>query len=194
MQKADCKGLWRPRNTINNCAWIGHYRPPNSTNDLLTSLALHLEKIDLSQFSNFMLLGDFNIDYSNSSHPLFNKLNHIACTFGLEQIVREPTHVHHNHSLSRIDLVFMSNAQLANLCSIVPPLSNSDHNGILIRMRWKQSGSSNCPNNSKGRTVWIYNHADWDRANELIEYCDWDALYREKMSMSRGPTGVKNFC
>ena len=38
------------------------YRPPNSANDLLTSLALYLERIDLSQFSNFMLLGDFNID------------------------------------------------------------------------------------------------------------------------------------
>ena len=43
-------------------------------------------------------------------------------------------------------------------------------------MQWKQSGSSNYLSNSKGRTVWIYNHADWDRANELIENCDWDAL------------------
>ena len=66
------------------------YRPPNSTIDLLTSLALHLEKIDLSQFSNFMLLGDFNIDYSNPSHPLFNKLNHIVCTFGLEHHCLRP--------------------------------------------------------------------------------------------------------
>ena len=115
---------------------------------------------------------------------MFNKLNHIATTFGLEQIVREPTHVHHNHSLSRIDLVFISNAQLANSCSTVPPLSNSDHNGILIQMQWKQSGSSNCPNNSKGRTVWIYNHADWDRANELIENCDWDALQGKDINES----------
>ena len=34
------------------------YQPPraNSTNDLLTSLALYLERIDLCQFANFMLL------------------------------------------------------------------------------------------------------------------------------------------
>ena len=78
------------------------YRPPNSTSDLFTSLANYLEKVDMSQFSSFMLLGDFNVDYSNPSHPLFDKLDHIACIFDLEQIVKEPTHVHHNHSLSII--------------------------------------------------------------------------------------------
>ena len=61
-------------------------------------------------------------------------------------------------------------------CSIVPPLSNSDHNGILIQMRWRQSGSSSCPNNSKGRKIWLYNHADWDRAIKLLDSCDWGVL------------------
>ena len=55
------------------------YRPPNSTSELFTSLANYLEKVDMSQFSSFMLLGDFNVDYSNPSHPLFDKLDHIAC-------------------------------------------------------------------------------------------------------------------
>ena len=130
----------------------------------------------MSQFSSFMLLGDFNVDYSNPSHPLFDKLDHIACIFDLEQIVKEPTHVHHNHSLSIIEIIFLTNPHLVNLCSIVPPLSNSDHNGILIQMWWRQSGSSSCPNNSKGRKIWLYNHADWDRAIELLDSCDWDVL------------------
>ena len=79
---------------------------------------------------------------------------------------------------------FVSNPQLASSCSIVPPLSSSDHNGIVIQMRWRQPGSHNCPNNSKGRTIWLYNHADWDRAIELIDNCDWNALLGQDVSES----------
>ena len=111
----------------------------------------------------------------------------------VEQIVKEPTHVHHNHSLSIIDLIFLTNSQLVNLCSIVPPLSNSDHNGILIQMRWRQSGSSSCPNNSKGRKIWLYDHADWDRAIELLDSCDWDVLLGQDANES-WTTGVNSFC
>ena len=158
------------------------YRPPGSAVNLFASLATYLEKINLSDFSCFILLGDFNVDYSNPSYPLFNKLNHIACSFGLEQIITEPTHIHHNHSYSIIDLVFVSNPLLVNSCSIIPPLSSSDHNGILINMRWRSSANYNCPNNSKGRTIWLYDHADWNKAIELIDNCNWESLQRQDVS------------
>ena len=51
------------------------YRPPGShsiiLDNLLTALCTH---INPSLLSNFILLGDFNINYLNTSHPLFSKL------------------------------------------------------------------------------------------------------------------------
>ena len=164
------------------------YRPPGSAVNLFASLATYLEKINLPDFSCFILFGDFNVDYSNPSHPLFNKLNHIACSIGLEQIITEPTHIHHNHSYSIIDVVFVSNPLLVNSCSIISPLSSSDHNGILINMRWRSSASYNCPNNSKGRTIWLYDHADWNKAIKLIDR----SHYSDKMLARLGLPGVKD--
>ena len=37
--------------------------------------------IDISLFSNFLLLGDFNIDFSSQNHPLFSKLVCITSSF-----------------------------------------------------------------------------------------------------------------
>ena len=45
----------------------------------------------------------------------------IFVSFALMQIVKEPTHVHHNSSTSLIDLVFVSNPVLSNTCHVVPP-------------------------------------------------------------------------
>lgn len=88
-------------------------------------------------------------------------------------MVNEPTHVHHNGSVSLIDLVFVSSPVLTNSCHVIPPLSNSDHNGILVQCSW-----------SKGRTVWCYNHADWVRASTLIELFDWNSILSEEVDES----------
>ena len=37
--------------------------------------------IDISLFSNFLLLGDFNIDFLAQNHPLFSKLVCITSSF-----------------------------------------------------------------------------------------------------------------
>ena len=39
------------------------YRPPNSNNDFFDSLYDILCTLDISLFSNFLLLGDFNVDF-----------------------------------------------------------------------------------------------------------------------------------
>ena len=58
----------------------------------------------------------------------------LSHSFDLQQMVTEPTHVHYNGSETFIDLVFVSNPVLTNSC---PPLSNSDHNGVLVQCSWK---------------------------------------------------------
>ena len=153
------------------------YRPPSSPFHILDSLCTYLESLSVPQYCNFILLGDFNINFCNhSGHPLFSKLESLYHSFALQQMVTEPTHVHHNGSVSLIDLVFVSNTVLTNSCHVIPPLSNSDHSGILVQCSWRPTAQHNCTNHSKGRTVWYYNHADWARASTLIYSFDWNSL------------------
>jgi len=68
------------------------YRPPNSSCDFLDYLYDVLYSIDISFFSNFLLLGDFNIDFLAQSHPLFSKVVCITSSFLFHQVVSHPTH------------------------------------------------------------------------------------------------------
>ena len=167
----------------NRCCVSLFYRPPNSPPSILTTLSTLLEAIDISTFSNFILVGDFNVDISNPSHPLTNTLNDMSHSFHLQQIVTEPTHIY-SHGASIIDLVFTSNSLLTCSCTVVPPLGNSDHNGLLTRLLWRSSSSHNCPNYSKGQTVWLYSHADWDKACNLMENVDWKSLLDNNIDVS----------
>ena len=81
--------------------------------------------------------------------------------------------MHHNGSVSLIDLIFVSNNVLSN---VIPPLANSDHKGIQMQCKWKQTSRHNCANNSKGRVNWCYNQADWERTMSLIDGFDWSSL------------------
>ena len=38
--------------------------------------------------------------------------------------------MHHNGSVSLIDLIFVTNSALTDFCNVISPLGNSDHNGI----------------------------------------------------------------
>ena len=62
----------------------------------------------------------------------------ILCTitnlYCLDQSVVGPTHVHHDGTESTIDLVLVSEPSLLNSCDTVPPLSISDHMGVLIKL------------------------------------------------------------
>lgn len=103
------------------------YRPPNAPtcifDNILSTLCTY---VDVSLFSNFIFLGDFNVNVLNPSHPSFCKLHFLASSLCLTQIVSEPTHVTSNsHSL--IDLIFMSSPSSLINCSTVPALANSDH-------------------------------------------------------------------
>ena len=57
------------------------YRPPSSGIDVLDNLYDILCTLDLSLFSNFFTLGDFNIDFLSQTHPLFSKLFCISSSF-----------------------------------------------------------------------------------------------------------------
>ena len=52
------------------------YRPPSSPSTIFDDILYSY--IDVSFFSNFVLLGDFNVNMLDSSHPLFHKIQLLA--------------------------------------------------------------------------------------------------------------------
>lgn len=148
------------------------YRPPSSQASVLDDLCTCFETIDITQFVNVVVVGDFNIDVSSSSHPLYHKLSSMMSTYSMFQMVNDHTHTHHNGTNSTIDLLYASNPSLINDCITIPALANSDHLGLLIHLCLKVTNSIK----TKTRAVWRYRLADWDRACELIEATDWKSI------------------
>ena len=86
-------------------------------------------------FSNFILLGDFNVDMLSHHSHLYKHLTNILNSFSLIQVVKEPTHFSSEGSSSLIDLVIMSAPQSLHECVTIPPLANSDHLGISLQVK-----------------------------------------------------------
>ena len=57
------------------------YRPPSSPVVSFENLFLYLQSFDISRFCNYILLGDFNVNFCNQSHPFYSKLCNIFDTF-----------------------------------------------------------------------------------------------------------------
>ena len=123
-----------------------------------------LSSLDPTFFSSFVLLGDFNVYFSTQSF-LYKHLMYSLSLFSLTQIVMSDTHDNPNGSSSFIDLVLLSNQSSLRFCNIIPPLSNSDHKGLMIE-RLKSSTASQ-PTRHPG-TVWNYAKADFNEARYLI--------------------------
>ena len=102
------------------------YRPPSSLASVLDDFAHALiETIDIHQNANVVVVGDFNIDVSSTSHPLNHKLSCMMSTYALSQMVSGHTRVHHSGTSSTIDLLFTSNPSLINDCITIPALSRT---------------------------------------------------------------------
>ena len=94
-------------------------------------------------------------------------------SFVLTQVVPQPTHFNNTGSSTLIDLVLMSVPSQLVKCSVIPPLGNSDHNGIDVTLKWSRNAHSV---KASKRTIWRYAHADFDKANRLIIRTNWSFL------------------
>ena len=133
-----------------------------------------------AQYSNYILLGDFNVDMASANSPWLDKMTELANAFCLMQVVSKVTHVYHNGTATLIDQAFTSNVQLLQACSVVPPLGNSDHKGIHLQIQWK----TKLNHVTAGRMVWRYAHADWEKACEQISATDWNSLLDDDVDKS----------
>ena len=145
------------------------YSPPATTQCVLQQLYFFLQKVNPTLFSNFVIIGDFNVNALDTSTSLYHSLLDIMSSFNLFQVVQEPTRMALCGTATLIDLALMSNPSSLYKCSVTPPLSNSDHNGIELQIRWRCASQKSCP-----RSIWKYSLADYGRACAKIEDFDWD--------------------
>ena len=110
------------------------------------------------------------------NRPLFSKLQSIASSFVLSQVITEPTHYSVTGVPSIIDLAFVSQPSYVQFCTTTPPLSTSDHIGIFLS--YKIPSANKRPRSSK-REVWCYSHGDFEKANEMIDQIDWEHIIDE---------------
>ena len=111
--------------------------------------------VNPAQFSTFLLLG---VNFYNPQHHLFSHVNDILYSFSLVQVVPSFTYVSPNGSTSLIDLALLSDTSCLQSCTTLPPLSSSDHLGLSLSIKWKNSTN---PTYSKSRCIWIYKDADF---------------------------------
>ena len=101
--------------------------------------------------------------------------------FSLTQIVPSFTHVSPCGNKSLIDLALLSDASKVSQCQTISPLSNSDHFGIELVLKMNTTGTSR---QSKKRTVWLYEQADFEKANRLISATNWNELLCDDVEAS----------
>lgn len=131
------------------------YRPPSSPycvlDNLLTVLCTY---IDPPSLANFILLGDFNINFFDTTHPLFTKLCRVTTSLSLTQVVDAPTHFSSNNS-SLIDFVFLSSPSNLISCETISPLSNSDHLGLSLAVSAVKTKCNPQKKWTKGVEIWL---------------------------------------
>ena len=155
------------------------YRPPSSSVLYLDNLYNSLESVHPSYFSNFVLVGDFNIDFCNPSHILYQRLLTILSSFSLTQVVPSPTHTSSTGKSTLIDLALVSSPAKVD-CSVIPPISNSDHLGVqlTIDLRIPPAGK----HTGTPRHIWRYSAAKWEKACELLNAFDWDQIFTDDVN------------
>ena len=157
------------------------YRPPSSAVTFFDNLCTAIQSISPILFSNFVLIGDFNINFCTRDHPYFCKLNAVLELFSLSQVVSAPTHTAPSGDASLIDLALVSDPGMILNCTTVPPLElaemRSYHNGVKLELRWKVRQVKQVQQCS--RTIWRYANAEFGKAKRMVEEVDWDSLLPE---------------
>lgn len=124
------------------------------------SLYCALQQLNIPSFFSFVLVGDFNIDYFCTSHFLYPKLQNMLDSFCLSQVVAGPTHTSSRGNQTLIDLALLSEVSQLAECNIVPPVSNSDHLSVEIKLKAWNSRQVQFPVKGKFGTMQMLTFAE----------------------------------
>lgn len=152
------------------------YRPPNqnaqSIENFIECLNDSLLSITASSNQTTVLMGDFNdrcslwhSDHSNSELGL--KLVNLLSSFNMSQLIESPTR---NDYL--LDLLITDSPECVFDTGVLDPIDQLDHSiifGSLASARPKLAKVT--------RKIWLYNHGNFDRLNNLLFLTDWESLF-----------------
>ena len=130
------------------------YRPPSSPVSIFDNLCTTLQIINPAQFYNFILLGNFNVNFCNTDHFLLSHMQDILLNFSLSQVVSSYTYISSSGNPSLIDLAMMTNPEELQQCTTILPLSNSDHYGVSLTLEWNRVSGTSCKS-SMPRKIWL---------------------------------------
>ena len=151
------------------------YCPPSFPVSIFDNLCTTLQMVNPAQFSTFLLLGDFNVNFLNPQHHLFSHLRDVFHYIRLFP----PLPINGNRPL--IDLVLLSEPSCLQSCTTIPPLLSSDHLGVSLAIKWKTPTKVI---GSKPRHIWMYKNADFTKACDLIHATNWDSLLSDNIDLS----------
>ena len=144
------------------------YRPPNSTNEIFTSLENLIGRLD-SENVEFNLMGDMSCNMASMSDTNSHLLSDIMDVYGLQQMINEPTRITDMTS-TLIDLIY-TNCPDKVISSGVCHVSISDHSVIYI---YRKLAIGAVP---KGRNTIMYRNFknfNCDRFRSDIASINWN--------------------
>ena len=174
------------------CSFVAYYRSPSQTQDEFEKLSENLELNlgTLSQKHSFLVvaIGDFNTKpkswYINDiTTSQGNVLENITSQFGLQQIIKEPTHILDNSS-SCIDLIFTSQPNLTIESGVYPSLHpNCHHQVVYAKFNLKIYYPP-----QYYREVWHYKDANIELIRKEIDGFNWQKAFSNKNNKEKVDT------
>ena len=148
------------------------YRSPNSSNDELIAIENSIGLANDTNIQYILITGDFNLDIFKPN--TWSKINNLCQYFGLEQLIKEPTHYTESSS-SAIDLFLTSNSNNVFLTGVEDPFLEHNiryHCPIFCLLKFDNSAKS-----TFSRHIWLYDRCDFNSFRDEIQQTDWQ-LFR----------------
>ena len=176
MSSADLEMQWITINLgkVRPIVVINIYRPPQgSYKTACKFISEAFEKADLKDNTDIFILGDFNINFKDSSSPAFKELSFTMKSLGLSQLVKEttrPSQTNGRDTSTLIDLIFTNSDAVANVKLL--DINISDHLAVMVTR--KKSYIKPTKVEFKGRSYRNYVKEDFQ---DNLGNHNWDNFY-----------------
>ena len=147
----------------------GIYRPPNSNNNYYDLIENTFDNLSNISTKDLIILGDFNCDMLSSP----NKMENIASSYNLQQLIDEPTHFT-EHSSSIIDLILVTKPENVIYSGVSSPFINDlirYHCPIVVVLKHRKIKQT-----SFKRHIWLYDKGDYSKFRNKLSQINWDEM------------------
>ena len=143
------------------------YRPPSGDiKSALSELSISVEYVQSRVDSEFVIMGDMNVNYRDRQNKAFDSMKEFECVYNLEQLIKDPTRIT-NRCKSTIDLIWSNMEHISN--SGVMDTILSDHLPVYV-VKKKMREQKKCKFIT-GRSYRNYTKEQFQ--NSVVSHADW---------------------